>query len=120
VIPEDELTAEVKMDAREILEHARDALTVRRVFGEPIEREGVLVVPVARLMGGAGSGSGEEGGGGGWGGAAAPAGVYVIDGQDVRWQPALDLNRVILGGQIAFVIGLLVLRSILRTRRRRL
>src|SRR5439155_950161 len=62
------------MDAKEILEHARDALTVRRVFGDPIEREGVLVVPVARLMGGAGSGSGEGGGGGGWGGAAAPAG----------------------------------------------
>ena len=112
------------MDAKEILEHARDALTVRRVFGEPIERGGVLVVPVAKVMGGAGSGAGEEGGaggwGGGWGGAAAPAGVYVIDGQDVRWEPALDLNRVILGGQIALVVGLLVARSILRARRRRL
>ena len=107
------------MDAKEILEHARDALTVRRVFGDPIEREGVLVVPVAKVMGGAGSGAGEEGGGGGWGGAATPAGVYVIDGKDVRWQPALDLNRVILGGQIAFVVGLLVARSILRARRRR-
>jgi uncharacterized spore protein YtfJ len=108
------------MDAQQILEQARDALTVRRVFGEPIEREGVLVVPVARLMGGAGSGSGEEGGGGGWGGAAVPAGVYVIDGQDVRWQPAVDVNRAILGGQVAFVVGLLVLRSIVRSRRRRL
>ena len=63
------------MDAKEILEQARDALTVRRVFGDPIEKEGVLIVPVARVMGGAGSGSGEEGdgggrgGGGGWGGA---------------------------------------------------
>jgi len=107
------------MDAKEILEHARDALTVRRVFGDPIEKEGVLIVPVARVMGGAGSGSGEEGGGGGWGGVAAPAGVYVIDGQDVRWQPAVDVNRVVLGGQVAFVVGLLVLRSILRARRRR-
>ena len=43
------------MDAKEILEHARDALTVRRVFGDPIEKEGVLIVPVARVMGGAGS-----------------------------------------------------------------
>ena len=107
------------MDAKEVLEHAREALTVRRVFGDPIEREGVLVVPVAKVMGGAGSGAGEEGGGGGWGGAAAPAGVYVIDGQDVRWEPALDLNRIILGGQIALVVGLLVARSILRARRRR-
>ena len=107
------------MDAKEVLEHAREALTVRRVFGDPIEGEGVLVVPVAKVMGGAGSGAGEEGGGGGWGGAAAPAGVYVIDGQDVRWQPAVDVNRVVLGGQVAFVVGLLVLRSILRARRRR-
>ena len=113
------------MDAKEILEQARDALTVRRVFGDPVEKEGVLIVPVARVMGGAGSGSGEEGegggrgGGGGWGGVAAPAGVYVIDGQDVRWQPAVDVNRVVLGGQVAFVVGLLVLRSILRARRRR-
>jgi len=108
------------MDAGQILEQARDALTVRRVFGEPIQRDGVLVVPVAKLMGGAGSGSGEEGAGGGWGGAAVPAGVYVIDGQDVRWRPAIDLNRAILGGQIALVVGLLVLRSILRSRRRRI
>jgi uncharacterized spore protein YtfJ len=107
------------MDAQQILEQARDALTVRRVFGEPIEREGVLVVPVAKVMGGAGSGSGEEGGGGGWGGAAAPAGVYVIDGQNVSWQPAVDVNRAIVGGQVAFVVGLLVLRSIIRSRRRR-
>ena len=107
------------MDAGQILEQARDALTVRRVFGEPIEHNGVLVVPVAKVMGGAGSGSGEEGAGGGWGGAAIPAGVYVIDGQDVRWQPAMDVNRTILGGQIAFVVGLLVLRSIVRARRRR-
>ncbi len=26
-------------------------------------------------------------------------GVYVVDDAGVRWQPALDLNRVILGGQ---------------------
>src|SRR5437588_871712 len=54
------------MDAGQILEQARDALTVRRVFGEPIQRDGVLVVPVAKLMGGAGSGSGEEGAGPAW------------------------------------------------------
>jgi uncharacterized spore protein YtfJ len=107
------------MDAKEILEQARDTLSVRRVFGEPIERGGVLVVPVARFMGGAGSGSGDQGGGGGWGGSAAPAGVYVIDGNDVRWQPAVDVNRVILGAQVVLLVGLLVLRSIVRTRRRR-
>lgn len=114
------------MEANEILEKARDTLTVRRVFGEPIEREGTLVVPVAHVRGGAGAGEGEgkmpsaEGGqtgagrGGGWGADARPVGVYVISNGDVRWQPAVDVNRVIMGGQIAFVVGLLVLRSVIR------
>lgn len=119
------------MEASEILEKARDTLTVRRVFGEPIEREGTLVVPVARVRGGAGAGSGEgkmqegearpvgTGRGGGWGADAKPVGVFVIVDGDVRWRPAVDVNRVVLGGQIAFVVGLLVLRSIVLSRRRR-
>ncbi len=47
---------------------------------------------------------------------AKPAGVYVISGDTVRWQPAVDVNRVILGGQIVAVVMLLVLRSVLRRR----
>ena len=37
---------------------ARDALTARRVFGDPIERDGTLILPVASVMGGAGGGGG--------------------------------------------------------------
>ena len=116
------------MDTNEILEQARDVLTVSRVFGQPIERNGTLVIPVASVRGGAGAGSGQGepvdqqapgGGGGGWAAAARPAGVYVIRGDRVDWQPAVDVNRVILGGQIAFIVGLLVLRSVLKARRRR-
>ena len=117
------------MEAREILEQARDVLSVRRVFGEPIEREGLVVVPVATVRGGAGGGSGESaasgerpaggGRGGGWGASARPAGVYVIKGGDVRWQPAVDVNRVILGGQLVAIAALLTVRSIVKARRRR-
>ena len=42
------------MDAQQILDQANDAITVRRVFGEPIERDGVTVVPVAVVFGGGG------------------------------------------------------------------
>lgn len=118
------------MNAREILDQARDTLTVRRVFGEPIERDGLLVVPVASVSGGAGGGSGETmepdpdtphgtGGGGGWGGWTRPMGVFVIGNGQVRWEPAVDVNRAILGGQIALIVGLLVVRSVLRRRARR-
>ncbi len=119
------------MEPTEILQQAADTLTVRRVFGEPIERDGVLVVPVARVRGGAGAGGGEargpqsegdgagRGSGGGWGADARAVGVFVIAGGDVRWVPALDLNRVILGGQVAAVVALLVVRSIVKSRRGR-
>jgi hypothetical protein len=40
--------------------------------------------------------------------------VYVIQGDRTRWQPAVDVNRVILGGQIVAIVALLVLRSVLR------
>ena len=34
------------MDARELMKGVRDALSVRQVFGEPVERDGVTVIPV--------------------------------------------------------------------------
>ena len=40
----------------EILGGARDAMSVKRVFGDPIESEGVTLVPVASVRGGGGGG----------------------------------------------------------------
>ena len=115
------------MDVNELMQQTRDTLTVSRLFGESYERNGTVVVPVAAVRGGGGGGHGEGGGpdgsgsgsgsGGGFGLAAKPAGVYVIDGSNVSWRPAVDVNRIVLGGQIVAVVALLVLRSILRTRR---
>ncbi len=50
------------MDANEVLNHAREAMTVKRVFGDPYEKDGVTVIPVASIMGGAGAGGGDRGG----------------------------------------------------------
>lgn len=118
------------MNAIEILEQVRDTLTVRRVFGEPIERDGVLVIPVACVRGGFGGGAGEgqpkregekapTGGGGGGGMEARPVGVYVIREGDVQWRPAVDVNRVVMGAQLGGMVALLVVRSIVKTLRRR-
>jgi uncharacterized spore protein YtfJ len=110
------------MDAQEVLTQARDALTVRRVFGEPYEKDGVTVVAVANVRGGGGGGGGEgregegKGSGGGFGLSARPVGMYLIRGDDVTWRPAVDVSRVALGGQIVAVVALLVLRSIVRAR----
>ena len=37
------------MDPNELVQQARDALTVKRVFGEPYERDGVAVIPAASV-----------------------------------------------------------------------
>lgn len=111
------------MDITRTLEQARDLLSSRRVFGEPYAVDGVTIVPVAKVGGGGGGGAGtggtggEEGGGGGGAFGAKPAGVFVIREGKVRWQPAVDVNQVVLGGQLVAIVGLLVLRSVLRRHR---
>ncbi|WP_228645331.1 spore germination protein GerW family protein [Microtetraspora sp. AC03309] len=114
------------MDIIEMLEQAQDKPTVTRVFGEPIVRDGVTVIPVARVAGGGGGGSGRqegdnpgEGVGGGFGLGATPAGVFVIKDGDVRWQPVVDVNKLIVGGQVIVVVALLTLRTIVRLRARK-
>jgi uncharacterized spore protein YtfJ len=77
----------------------RDALTVKRVYGDPVERDGVTVIPAAAVRGGAGGGGegAENGsGGGGFGIVARPIGAYVIRDGTVSWRPAIDANRLLL------------------------
>jgi uncharacterized spore protein YtfJ len=108
------------MDFMETIAGARDAMTVKRVYGDPYEHNGVAVIPAAAIKGGGGGGGGEEdgrtGGGGGFGLRARPVGAYVIRGEQVHWESALDLNRAILGGQLLALAALLVVRSIARRR----
>lgn len=189
----------------ELTRAASDVFSARRVFGEPYERDGVLVIPVAKVIGshgvGAASGDGRMGirkhdgppppddagvpgtdvgspeapapagpaaepsgepgapgpgpwpvGGGpagalgpglraltahrphlprpyGRGGGDAegagfaarvkPLGVYVVQADGVSWRPALDLNRVILGGQVVGAISMVALSFAIAFGRRR-
>src|SRR5438477_1788657 len=88
--PEDDMTAAAgSPGALAFLDRARDAMTVRRVFGDPIERDGITVIPAAKVRGGGGGGADNAGnGGGGFGVSATPAGAYVIKDGTVRWRPA--------------------------------
>ncbi|MGI5271273.1 spore germination protein GerW family protein [Nonomuraea sp. CA-218870] len=131
------------MDIMEIAEKSKDSAQVKRVFGDPVQHGDVVVIPVARIAygGGGGMGQGEKeqgekeqgekeqgdkkrgesgsGGGLGYGVSATPAGVFVIKDGDVRWQPAVDVNRIVAGGQVVVVVLLLTLRAIMKRRRRR-
>ncbi len=99
------------MNLNGVIQAAKDHITVSRVFGEPYERDGVTVVPVARIYGGGGGGTGHDGAqhgeGGGIGFVARPAGVYVIRGGDVSWRPAVDANRVVTAVAVVLVVGAL-------------
>ncbi len=78
----------MKVDA--MLSMIRDSLTVSRVYGEPVERDGVTVIPAALVV---------AGGGGG-----------------VRWVPAVDVNRLLIG--LSFVAFRVMRRRRLAARRR--
>lgn len=103
------------MNVTEMLEGAREAMTVKRVYGDPIEREGLTIVPVGRVSGGGGGGGdAENNGGGGFGLAAQPVGVYVVKDGEVAWEPAVDVSRISMMGILAGIVALLVLRSIVK------
>jgi uncharacterized spore protein YtfJ len=112
-----------------VLETIREAVGsagAGRVFGTPITQDGVIVVPVAKVSGGGGGGRGtgpakdggkQSGDGGGFGVVAKPLGVFVIKEGKVAWRPSVDVNMVILGGQLVAVAALLVVRAIIKSRR---
>jgi uncharacterized spore protein YtfJ len=80
------------MTPEDILARAGDQLGVRRVFGDPVEHDGVVVIPVAVAIGGGGGGSGpdDQGSGAGFGGIVRGIGVYALRGGEVRFIPAVD------------------------------
>jgi uncharacterized spore protein YtfJ len=102
------------MDLQELIGSARDAMTVRRVYGEPYEKDGLTIIPAAVLRGGVGGQSARTDGQpdrdrGGFGMKARPVGVFVVQNGVVRWQPAFDVGAL-LGTAVA---GVAVLGAVL-------
>ena len=111
------------MELQELISGARD-VSVKRVYGEPYEKNGLTVIPAATVRGGGGGGlgneeGGESGGGGGFGLVARPSGAWIIEDGRVSWRPALDVNRVILGGQAIALTAILVTGRVLLSHSRR-
>jgi uncharacterized spore protein YtfJ len=100
------------MEPAELLNTAKEAITVRRVFGEPVEKDGVMILPGATISGGGGGGGGhdeqgQEGEGGGFGVKARPSGAFVLTDGQVKWRPAIDPNRVLVLAAAVAVASLL-------------
>lgn len=64
------------------------------IYAEPIERDGVTVIPVAKAVYGFGGGTGkkenEQGGGGGGGAVLTPVGYIEIKDGATRFRPTRD------------------------------
>jgi uncharacterized spore protein YtfJ len=101
------------MKVDEMLAGARDVMAVKRVYGEPIEKDGITIIPAANVRGGGGGGGDSEGnGGGGFGVTARPVGAYVIRNGELSWEPAIDATRLGTLGMVTAIVALLVIRSI--------
>jgi uncharacterized spore protein YtfJ len=105
------------MDVQETISKARDAITVKRVYGEPYEHDGVTVIPAAVVVGAGGGGAGEDtqrqqvGGGSGFGLGGRPVGAFVIAEGEVSWRPAFDVTRIAQQALIAAgLVAVLYLR----------
>ena len=97
-----------------------DRARVSAIFGEPVEREGITVIPVAKARfgfgggGGAGSRQGEEGSGGGGGGGAmvSPVGYIEVHDGSARFKRISSRGEVV-AAVAAASLAVLVLRRLL-------
>ncbi|HEY5160728.1 MAG TPA: hypothetical protein VII83_06605 [Gaiellaceae bacterium] len=86
-----------------------DKASAKRVYGEPIDLDGVTIIPVAAVHR-CGQQEGVEESEKGRGcscNSARPVGLVVIRDGQVEWKPTLDVNRMALAATVA--LGLLVL-----------
>jgi uncharacterized spore protein YtfJ len=81
------------------IEQARDAMTVKRVFGEPYEKDGLTIIPAATVLGGAGGGGGGDAEGAGGGGTGFG-------------------NLIVLGTQVVSLAAIAAWRALARARAR--
>ena len=114
------------MEVQDVIAQARDALTVKRVFGGAV-REGRRdhhsrsQSPGRRWGGGSGEDPQGQGKGSGSGFAmtARPFGAFVLREGELSWRPAVDVNRIVLGGQVVIIVALLTVRTIIKAKAKR-
>jgi len=102
------------MKLGQVASAARDIFSARLVYGEPVERDGTVVIPAAAIAGGGGGGADDSGAlpvreGAGFGIFARPVGAFVVRDGAVTWVPAVDVTRL---GLVA-ALGVVALAKVL-------
>ena len=87
-----------------LVERMQEKFRAQIVYGDPIEKDGTVLLPAAWVAGGGGGGSGEQpdsqGEGGGFGLVARPSGSWVVTTEGARWVPAVDLTTIVLASSV--------------------
>ncbi len=117
------------VEPKEAFKSIREVLSARQVFGEPVGRDGVTMIPAATVIGAGGGGGGSRGSGKGdserrepdtgtgmgLGVIAWPSGAFEIREDRVTWRPTLDVARILFAALgVVFALGM----GTLATRRR--
>jgi uncharacterized spore protein YtfJ len=110
----DDVKAELRTrtEAGDLLERLGDqigaSVKASAVFGQPVERGDVTVIPVAKAIWGFGGGSGgeegNEGAGGGGGGFVTPLGYIEVRESGAEFKRIRDVRLIAAG--VAIAIGL--------------
>ncbi len=105
-----------------IADRIEKTMTIKNVYGDPIERDGRMIIPVARVAYGLGGGFGNgpsqaeggetpasqggEGEGGGAGGIVTPLGVLEITPEGTTFLPITNVKNVLLAAVFGLLIGI--------------
>jgi len=84
----------------------------RAVFGATVVQDGTAMVPVARIT--CATSGGEHELSRLW--TARPLGALVVSGGKARWLPAVDVNKVVLGGQLVAIATMITAWIAMRAR----
>ncbi len=98
-----------------LIDRVTHGANARMIYGEPVERDGVVVIPVGKLRWALGGGEGRDGveessgsgSGGGGGISMSPVGFIEIKDGEARFKPVFDpalIVQIILVSAFALVL----------------
>ncbi|MGP4015380.1 hypothetical protein [Saccharopolyspora sp. 5N708] len=105
-------------DRADILETLAERLGKHQVFGEPVQQGDTTLVPVASIRVGGGRRGRPGDDGRGLGVVSRPVGAFSISADgEVGWHPAVNVNRIVWGGQLALATALIAFAIAFRRKR---
>ena len=107
------------MQLVDLFTETRDSLQGKRVYAQPLDIDGMTVIPAAAVWGAAGGADGQDGPGGGFALTARATGAFLVKDGTVSWKPAVDVNRLVVILGLVALVGLFIGTRAAKRRRAR-